>query len=422
MEKTRPGPLDKAFITELVYGTLRTLNTLDWIIQQHIRQPLSKQTPWIRNILRLGVYQIMHMDRVPAPAAVNEAVNQARRFGHAGSVKFVNGVLRNILRSAEEINFPDLEANPAGHISVRYSHSRWLVEKWIELLGVRETIDLCLADNQPPPLTVRANTLKTGRNDLLALLREMGLQADKSRYAPEGIDLRHTGGLQGLAPFEEGLFQVQDEGSMLAGHAVGAVPGALVIDAAAAPGGKSTHLAQIMRDRGTVIACDIHPHKLKLIKDNCRRLGITCISTVEADARSIGERYRNKADYVLLDAPCSGTGVLRRRPDLRWRKVPGRLPGLVALQRELLDSAAQCVKPGGVLVYSTCSVLPEENINQVRDFLKRSIHFTAGDLSVCLPAALGGEETLRRGYIQLYPHRHGTDGFFIARLIRKRDC
>lgn len=420
LELYRPGALDRAFATELVYGALRTLNTLDWIIQRHIRHPLEKQTPWVRNILRLGVYQMLYMDRVPPPAAVNEAANLARRFGHPGAAGFVNGVLRNVLRQMGDIAFPPLGEDPVGHISLKYSHPAWLVERWIRELGPEETMMLCAANNRPAPGTVRTNTLKITRDGLVARLENEGVRAEKARYAPEGVHLGGVGGLRGFPPFEEGLFQVQDESSMLAGHAVSPSPGSRVMDAAGAPGGKATHLAQIMGDRGTVLAMDIHAHKLKLIGENCRRLGITCIKPVKADAGNLPEDLRGWADFVLLDTPCSGTGVIRRRPDARWRKTPGQLPEIIRLQGELLDSVSRCLRPGGVLVYSTCSVLYEENRGQVERFLKSNSGFQAEDLGRYLPPGLGEEGCLKEGWVQLYPHRHGTDGFFIARM-RRRD-
>jgi len=418
LEQHKPSGLDRAFATEVVYGTLRSLNTLDWILQQHVKQPLEKQTPWIRNILRLGVYQIMYMDRVPAPAAINEAANQARRFGHPGVVKFVNGVLRNVLRKAGEISFPSQESDPVKHISLKYSHPAWMVERWIPQMGVQETISLCMANNRPAPHTVRVNTLKTTRDQLIELLAGEGVQAAKTRYAPEGIDLEGAGGLRGFPPFEQGLFQVQDESSMLVGHAVSPLPGSLVLDVASAPGGKATHLAQIMGDRGTVLATDIHPHKLKLIEENCLRLGINCVKPVRADARNLSSEFLGRADFVLLDAPCSGTGVLRRKPDSRWRKFPEQILEITILQREMLEEASRCLKPGGILVYSTCSVLPEENQDQVLSFLQSHPHFRGESLVDFLPGGLGEEETAPRGYLQLYPHRHGTDGFFICRMVK----
>jgi 16S rRNA (cytosine967-C5)-methyltransferase len=278
-----------------------------------------------------------------------------------------------------------------------------------------------MANNRVAPLTVRTNTLRTTRDGLIERMAGEGLAAEKTSYAPEGINMVGTGGLRGLLPFEQGLFQVQGESSMLAGHAVSPPPGSLVLDAAGAPGGKATHLAQLMGDRGIIYAADIHPHRLKLIEDNCRRLGITCVRSLEADSRKLLPDLAGRADFVLLDAPCSGTGVLRKRPDSRWRMTPARLPAILRLQKEMLESVSRCVRPGGILVYSTCSVLPEENQGQVEDFLRLNPLFGTDDLSPFLPAELGGNEDMKKGFVRLYPHRHGIDGFFIARMKRKRD-
>lgn len=420
LERHRPGKLDRAFATELAYGVLRSLNTLDWLLEHFLRQSLASQTVWIRNILRLGAYQIMYMDRVPDSAACNESAELARRYGHTGAVVFVNGVLRNLARRGRQIPFPDLKKDPAAHISLRYSHPAWLVKRWLEEYGLEETAALCQANNGPAPNTVRTNTLKVSRQELVVRLREAGLSVEPTPFAPEGLKIEGFFSLHGFAPFEEGLFQVQDESSMLVGHAMAPFPGARVLDAAAAPGGKTTHLAQLMEDKGEIIALDIHPHKLNLIADNCHRLGITSIRPVEGDARHPDHQWDSWADFVLLDAPCSGLGVLRRRPDARWRKEASAMDEIVRLQQEMLDGVARCVKPGGVLLYSTCTITREENLGQVENFLSRHPEFVLENLSSLLPAGLDREGTLSRGYIQLLPHRHGMDGFFIARF-RKKD-
>ncbi|NTW05519.1 MAG: 16S rRNA (cytosine(967)-C(5))-methyltransferase RsmB [Peptococcaceae bacterium] len=418
LELYRPDSLDRAFITELVYGSLRAQNTLDWIIDKHLNQPVKKQTSWMRNILRIGVYQIFYLDRVPSSAAVNEAVNQAKRYGHPGAEKFVNGVLRNIVRNKDTLVYPTLEDNPAVHISLKYSHPIWLVKRWLSQLGIEETIDLCIENNKPAPYTVRTNTLKTSRDKLLETLKAMGINASKTLYAQEGIFLEGFGGLRGFSLFEQGYFQPQDESSMLAAHALKPSPGSLIIDVASAPGGKSTHLAQLVNDQGTIISMDIFPHKLKLIEENIKRLGITCIQTKLGDAREFIGDLKEKADFVLLDAPCSGTGVIRRRPDSRWRKQPEQLPELLKLQREILDNVSEYLKPGGILVYSTCSVLTEENQEQIECFLERHPNFETCSLHGLLPESLFSNK--ESDYIQLYPHREGTDGFFICRMQKRR--
>ncbi len=418
LEHYRPGKLDRAFATELVYGVLRRLNTIDWLLGHFLHQPLASQNPWIRNILRLGAYQIIYLERVPDAAACNESSELARRYGHAGAVGFVNGVLRNLARRGKNIPFPDLNDDPVAHIALRYSHPSWLVQRWLEEFGVDETVALCQANNDPAPNTIRTNTLKNTRQELKQRLWKEGVAAECTSYAPEGLKIAGFPTLHNFTPFKEGLFMVQDESSMLVGHALSPYPGARVLDAAAAPGTKTTHLAQLMNNQGEITALDIHPHKIKLIAANCRRLGITCVRAVSADARYL-DHGMDPWDFILLDAPCSGLGVLRRRPDARWRKTRASIEEMTILQREMLEGVAPHLKPGGILVYSTCTITREENLDQVNEFLARHPEFSLEDLSPYLPSGLDFQKTLSRGYIQLLPHRHGMDGFFIARFRKK---
>lgn len=419
LEKYRPGKLDRAFATELAYGTLRARNTIDWVLGQFVKKPLRTQTAILRNILRLGVYQLMYMSRVPPAAACNEGAEMARRHGHPGAVDFVNGVLRNVSRHIQDIKFPELAADPVAHISLRYSHPAWLVESWLERFGPEETISLCRANNEPAPMTVRTNTLKVTRAGLAGRLREAGLTVGETAYAPEGLNIEGYDSINSLQAFQEGLFQVQDESSMLAGRALMPRPGARVLDTCSAPGGKTTHLAELMEGRGNILAVDLHPHKLGLIKENCRRLGIKNVQTMAADARNLPGDLHEWADYILVDAPCTGLGVLRRRPDARWRKEPDQLPAIVRLQAEILAGAARCLKKGGVLVYSTCTITREENLGQIHEFLARHPDLSMEDLTPYLPASLDTQGTMRSGYFEILPHRHGMDGFFISRLRKK---
>ncbi|MBO8136580.1 MAG: 16S rRNA (cytosine(967)-C(5))-methyltransferase RsmB [Desulfotomaculum sp.] len=419
LEKYQPGKLDRAFATELTYGTLRTLNTLDWVISRFVKQPLAVQTVWVRNILRMGTYQLLYLDKVPAAAACNEAVELAKKYAHSGVVKFVNGVLRNITRNLDKIQYPDLESDPVAHISLKYSHPSWMVERWLKDFGLEETINLCKANNEPPPNTVRTNTLRITRNDLIEKLAQEGVEAEKTKYVNEGLNLKGFLSYRSLQSFKEGLFQVQDESSMLVAHALNPAHGSRVIDAAAAPGGKTTHIAQLMENTGTVLAFDVREHKIKLINENCSRLGITNVKAMVNDARQIPAKFHNWADYVLLDAPCSGLGVLRRRADVRWRKEAYQISAIVKLQKEMLESVSRCVRPGGVLLYSTCTITEEENLGQIKSFLEKHSEFILEDLTPFLPADLINEPGASRGYVQLLPHLHGTDGFFIARMRKK---
>lgn len=418
LEQHQPGKLDRAFATELAYGSLRVMNTLDWIISRFLRKPLGAQSIWIRNILRMGAYQIFYMDKVPPAAACNEAVELAKKYGTPGAARFVNGVLRNVVRRKDDIVFPSAEEDLVSHIALRYSHPTWLVERWLGQFGVEETVALCRANNATPPNVIRTNTLRITREDLVKTLEREGLVVRTTRFAPEGLEISGFLSLRMLSGFRAGAFQVQAESSILAGHAVSPEPGARVIDVCSAPGGKTTHLAQLMGNEGVVRALDIHPHKLDFIRENCERLGITCVEALCRDSRNLPGDMKDWADYMLVDAPCSGLGVLGRRPDARWRKEPGQIPALVRLQTEILDGAARCVRPGGVLVYSTCTITPEENSGQMKRFLEAHPEFEPEDLRPLLPATLG-ETELSRGAIQLLPHVHGMDGFYIARMRRK---
>lgn len=419
LEKYQPEKIDRGFITELAYGTLRTLNTLDWVLAQFLKQPIGKLPARIINILRMGVYQILYMAKVPDSAACNESANLARTYGHAGTVKLVNGVLRNVVRSKDQLPYPDIDKDPVKGISVRYSHPEWLVARWVEEYGVSDTEKLCRANNEIPPNAVRTNTLKTSREELQQTLSGEGIDSREGRFAPETLVIDGFKSMGALAAHQTGLFMVQDESSTLVGHAVNPLPGGLVIDACSAPGGKSTHIAQLMKNTGRIISCDVHPHKIKLIEENAARLGINIIEPVVLDASDLDRHCPEKADYILVDAPCSGLGVLRRRPEIRWRKQPGEITELQKLQLQLLLSAGSCLKDGGILVYSTCTITHEENIDVVDQFLQQCREFVLNSLVGHLPEGLlqmPGTETMSKGYIQFFPHIHGTDGFFIARF------
>ncbi len=404
---------DRRFVTELVYGTVKAGATLDWLLGHYSSRPLSKVPPVIRNILRMGAYQIFFLSRVPVSAACNQAVELAKKYGHAGTAKFVNAVLRSAGREPEKAVYPDAGKEPARYLALKYFHPEWLAARWLARLGFDACEALLAADNETPPLSLRTNTLRISRDDLLARLAAEGVVCTPSSWAPEGIVCREYPALASLASLREGLFQVQDESSMLVAHVVGPRPGEVVIDACGAPGGKSTHLAALMGDNGRVLSTDLYEHKLKLTAENASRLGLKIIATKVCDATKLDTAYAGQADRVLVDAPCSGLGVLRRKPDSRWRKSEGMLRDLPALQAAILASAARCVKPGGVVVYSTCTTEPEENDEVVRAFLANNPDFVLADAGALLPVPRAGKT------VQLWPHADGVDGFFIARLERK---
>lgn len=403
---------DRRFITELVYGTVKSGDTLLWILKKFVTRPLNKIEPTVINILRLGIYQIVFMDKVPASAACNEAVNLAKKFSNQGSAKFVNGVLRNLIRQPEKYAMPT--GNKAIEVAVREQHPVWLVKKFIHTFGSEAALKLCQFNNTNAPLVLRTNTLKTTRKKLMEELTQNECTVIPSKIAPEGIICQSHASLNKLKPLQNGMAQVQDESSMLVAHVLNPQKGDFIIDTCSAPGGKTTHIAALMNNEGTIIAGDIYEHKLKLINENAQRLGINIIKTQLLDAREVGNLYPNKADKVLIDAPCSGLGVLRRKPDSRWNKTEDLLSELPSLQLEILNSAALAVKKGGVLVYSTCTIMPEENQNVIDEFLKTHTDFKLDDVHKFLPF----KHKDKTKTLQLMPHIDHTDGFFIARLIR----
>ena len=423
----RPGPAldarDTGLLTELVYGVLRRQNTLDWVIDQFSKVPAARMNYIAHNIVRLGIYQLLFLERVPVSAACNESVELAKTWRIGGLAGFVNGLLRNIARQRDEITYPDPEQDPVLHISVKYSHPSWLVERWLGRFGREETIALCKADNEPPPVVLRCNTLRIDSQGLLRRLEQEGAAVQQSLLIPEALRVEPHISITGLPSFQDGCFAVQDESSMLASLVLRPQPGSVVLDACAGPGGKTSHLAQLMKNSGRVLAFDIHPHRLQLIEDACRRLGITIVATRLQDAAAPPEDILGVVDYLLVDAPCSGLGVIRRRPDLRWKVREQDLGEHARQQKHLVSEASKCLKPGGIMLYSTCSTEPEENGEVVEAFLDGHEHWESVDISGLVPPSFlidGADHRMaQQGRLQLLPHRHGTDGFFLAAL-RKR--
>lgn len=384
--------LDRRFLTELVYGTLKRISTIDWIIEKFSERKIDKK---VLAVLRLGIFQIFFTDKIPESAAVNESVEIAKKFCSIGASKFVNGVLRNILRNPEKSKFP--EDDSAESIALKFFHPIWLIKIFLEEFGVEETKKICAANNLEPPLSLRVNTLKISREDFLKKFPD----AEKSKLVDDGIILKNHGALDNFLPLKKGFCQVQDESSMLIAHLLEPKENNFVIDCCAAPGGKATHIAEIMKNRGKILACDVYEHKLKKISENAARLGIKIIETKLLDARKIGEKFFEKADRVLVDAPCSGLGIIRRKADLRLQKNFDEIKKLPALQFEILQSAAKSLKVGGILIYSTCTILKNENENVVEKFLSANKNFQLVEKKLFLP------------------HIDGTDGFFYAKMIKR---
>lgn len=418
LEYSNLSRVDKALVTEIVNGTLKNMIKLDFIIAKFVKMDMSKLDKNVENILRTGVYQIMYLDRVPDSAACNEGSNLARKFSNEGTVKFVNGVLRNVSRNKDTLQFPDKTREPLRYLSITYSHPIWIVEKWLGEFGFEFTEQLLIANNQVPHFTIRVNRLKIDKESLIKILEQEGIEYGDGLYNKEALYIKGTSAIENKSSFRQGLYQIQDESSILVGHILDPKPGDLVIDICSAPGGKVTHAAELMENKGRIIARDVYQHKLDLIQQNCKRLGITIVETEIFDAKELDRKMVGKADKVLLDAPCSGLGVLRRKPDMKLKKTADNFDELNKLQQQMLSKAAEYVKPKGVLVYSTCTINKSENIKVIESFLKNREDFYMDDISKLLPENLDSN-TKTKGYVEIFPNIHGIDGFFIARLRRK---
>jgi 16S rRNA (cytosine967-C5)-methyltransferase len=415
------GP-DRGLLTELVYGVLRRQRTLDHIVNQFSRQKVERLERIVLILLRLGLYQTLFLDRIPVSAAVNETVKLAKVLAPRAA-GFINAVLRRADREKDEISYPDRQSDPVGYLSARHSHPHWIIARWIEQIRPVEAESLAKAMSEAPPLTLRTNTLRITRDALIAKLAAEGVSAVTTFFSPDGLNITTRIRLAGLPGFREGLFTIQDESSQLAAIFLAPLPGEQVLDLCAAPGGKTTHLAQLMNDRGAILACDTAMRKLALIEENVRRLGTTIITTFHLDAtKPLPESVRDslaadRFDRVLVDAPCSGLGVLRRNPEGKWWKTPADVTELASRQKAILLNGAEFLKDGGTLLYATCSTAPEENEEVIADFLSMRPDFMLEDLRGLFPAYT--EIFTKEGFFRSWPHRHGMDGFFAARL-RKR--
>ncbi len=402
---------EAALATRLAYGVVQNRTLLDFYITCYCVQKAHKLEPVIRNILRIGGYQILFMDKIPHRAAVNEAVEMCRRNGRPRAAGMVNAVLRKFV--ANWMNMPPIpQGSTAEYLSIRYSHPRWLVERLLGLLPPEEAEQFLQGDNDPVPTTIQANLLKTDDESLAQELRQAGIEVERHGWLPHCFLVRGTGSLERLPAFTEGRFMVQDAAAHLVTVVAQPQKGDRVYDVCAAPGGKSFAAAIAMEGEGQILSCDIHPHKLKLIESGAQRLGISCLRTMLADAREHHVAWDRAADVVIADVPCSGLGIIRKKPDIRY-KDPKELGQLPAIQREILENVSQYVRPGGVLVYSTCTVLPEENEQVTDAFLQAHPEFERTEFTLPLPIGRCS------GQLTLWPQRHGTDGFYICRMRRK---
>lgn len=398
---------DAALCTRLAFGVLQNRMLLDWHIARLCTTPIDKLEPAVRDCLRLGAYQLLFLDRVPVHAAVNESVALSKRYSRSPRASaLVNAVLRALDRAKEAgLCRPE-------ELSLRYSHPEWLVKEFSRILPAEEVEALLAADNAQPPTQAQVNTLLTTPEALVEELTQAGITVRYHPWLPCCLELEDTGNLEILPAFQEGRFYIQDAAARLAVLAAGAEPDMRILDACAAPGGKSFAAAIQMEDRGSILSCDLHPHKKKLIEGGARRLGIKSITAAVRNGRVFDPELEKGFDLVIADVPCSGLGIIRKKPDIRY-KDPAPLEDLPAVQRDILATTACYVRPGGVLLYATCTLLQRENRDVVEWFTEKDKNFTLE------PFFLPGQITAPEGMVTLWPHRQGTDGFFIAKFRRK---
>ncbi len=406
---------DLGFIRELVYGVLENQRLIDEIVKESSSVKIRKIHPIILIILRTAIYQLLFMDTVPESAIVNEAVNLAKKYGHRGTTGFVNGLLRGV--SSKKAYFKSEEyMSQECELGIRYSHPDYLVALWRTQYGLEFTKDLLKANNSVPPFTIRNNTLKIDSTDLISILEAEGYETEPGKYSKDCIIIKNPRSMTRLSAYTDGLFTIQDEASMLVTEVLNAQKDSLILDVCSAPGGKATHIAQWIGDKGTIIARDIYPHKLKLIEELSLRLGIKSIKSEIWDAKEPDDKLKYKVDYCLVDAPCSGLGLIRRKPDIKWTRTSEELIELSRLQTIILKTASNYIKPGGTLVYSTCTINRQENLDVITNFLRESTDFRLVPIELANGVKISA--TQDSGYLELYPNIHGTDGFFMAKMVR----
>lgn len=396
---------DKSFANELIYGTMKWRLRLDYVLNQFSKTPVKKMKPFVRQLMRMSVYQLLFLDKVPASAAINEAVKIMHKRKMSNLTGFVNGVLRNVERNKESLTYPNL--------SVYYSIPEWMIDRWLKCYGEDETKAICESFSKRARVCIRANRLKTTREALKGILEQEGIKILEEGFLPESLYIHAPSGIHHSLSFKEGLWTVQDESAMLVGHVVAPSKGDVILDVCSAPGGKTVHLAELMQNEGEIIAADVHEHKIELIEKNVHRLGASIVKGTLQDGMVINEDWKEHFDKILLDAPCSGLGIMKRKPDIRYAKDETAIRDINNIQRKLLKNVIQYLKEDGILVYSTCTLTQEENQNMVDYALSLGLKLDAipYNLPECLKSYVKDN-----AYIEILPHVVDTDGFFIARF------
>lgn len=412
------GP-DRGLLTELVYGVLRKQGTLDHIISQFSTIRLDRIERSVLSLLRIGLYQLIFLDRIPASAAVNETVKLAKTIAPKAA-GFVNAVLREADRKRNAIAWPNKGTDPQGWMTARHSTPGWIAKIWLDQLGAEAAEQLAITMSEPPPVTIRVNTLQCTREGLIDKLSAEGVSAVPCTFSHLGVQITSHSPLTSLDSFRQGLFTIQDEASQLAAIILGPAKGERVLDICAAPGGKTTCLAELMGNAGEILACDINPRRLEQVRLLANRLGITIIKTASVDAeKSYLPAAANLFHKVLVDAPCSGLGVLRRNPEGKWWKTAEEINILAQLQRKILAHAATAVANNGTLVYATCSTSTLENESVVDDFLTQHADFMLEDIRERYPML--APLCSSNGQLRTWPHLHAMDGFFAARFRKQEN-
>lgn len=408
------NPNDRRLITELVYGSVRRMRSLDALIDQLATKKAEKQPPNLRAIVHLGLYQLRYLNHIPPSAAVNSTVELAKKNNFSGLTGFVNGLLRQYIRLSTADKDPlKLPEDPTQRLGILHSYPDWIIEVWLKEFGFVATEQLCIWLNQPPALDLRVNPLLASIEQVETALQSTGIAVSRVPHLPQALRLTgSTGAIQNLPGFSAGWWTVQDSSAQLVSHLLAPQPGESIVDACAAPGGKTTHIAELMQDRGTIWACDRTASRLRKLKANCDRLQLHSIQICVGDTRNFTQ-FIDTADRVLLDVPCSGLGTLHRHADARWRQTPASVAELAGLQSELLTQVATFVKVGGVLVYATCTLHPQENEDIIRPFLENNPDWQIEPPLSNSPCSSFATEA---GWIKVLPYVHQMDGFFMVRL------
>lgn len=404
---------DRGLATEIIYGVIENKYYIDYMIDKLSKVKTNKMEIYVKTLLRMGIYQIMFLNSISDYAAVNETVNLAKKKNSKVS-GFINGILRNVIRQKETIGEIKIK-DDIDYLAVKYSYDKWMIRNWMIHFGKDFTKELLEANGQRPSIYLRTNTLKITRDELIEKLEQQNVKASKVHVVDEAIKVENLKDIENNVLYKEGLFTIQDISSMLVGKVMNPKEQSLVLDVCSAPGGKTTHIATLMKNTGQVVSRDIYEHKLKLIKASSKRLNLTNVDVQEFDGLSLDKDSVGKFDYVLADVPCSGLGIIRRKPEIKYKEKE-EFRDLPPIQKKILENASKYVKKGGTLIYSTCTIQDNENIDVINEFLQKNKNFELAPIDE-VKVDLDNQE---KGYMKIYPNVHEMDGFFISKLIRVR--